>query len=188
MRQLDAARGTEFDRLYLQGMIPHHEGALAMVAQLYASPAAASNRTSPGSPTTLTRVNASRLPACKLCCTRSPPVNPDDALIARLFGSVTAVSPPRHRRPLTLPARGPCARRTPPTRAPTSRPDSTTPASPRKDWSSSRTATKPTCSMPDTPVGLTYANSDLAFGGTLRLSGQFQRLRDLGYRESAAIR
>lgn len=38
MRQLDAAHGTEFDRLYLQGMIPHHEGALAMVAHLYASP------------------------------------------------------------------------------------------------------------------------------------------------------
>jgi uncharacterized protein (DUF305 family) len=38
MRQLDAAHGTEFDRLYLQGMIPHHEGALRMVAQLYASP------------------------------------------------------------------------------------------------------------------------------------------------------
>jgi uncharacterized protein (DUF305 family) len=37
MRQLAAARGTEFDRLYLQGMIPHHEGALAMVAQLLAS-------------------------------------------------------------------------------------------------------------------------------------------------------
>ncbi len=38
MRQLDAARGTEFDRLYLQGMIPHHEGALKMVAQLFATP------------------------------------------------------------------------------------------------------------------------------------------------------
>jgi uncharacterized protein (DUF305 family) len=38
MRQLDAAHGTEFDRLYLQGMIPHHEGALMMVAHLYASP------------------------------------------------------------------------------------------------------------------------------------------------------
>jgi uncharacterized protein (DUF305 family) len=38
MRQLDAAHGTEFDRLYLSGMIPHHEGALMMVAHLYASP------------------------------------------------------------------------------------------------------------------------------------------------------
>jgi uncharacterized protein (DUF305 family) len=39
MRQLDAAHGTEFDRLYLEGMIPHHEGALTMVAHLFASPA-----------------------------------------------------------------------------------------------------------------------------------------------------
>ncbi len=39
MRQLDAAHGAEFDRLYLSGMIPHHEGALTMVAHLYASPA-----------------------------------------------------------------------------------------------------------------------------------------------------
>jgi len=38
MRQLDQARDTTFDRLYLQGMITHHEGALAMVAQLYAAP------------------------------------------------------------------------------------------------------------------------------------------------------
>jgi len=40
MRQLDAAHDTEFDRLYLQGMIGHHEGALTMVAHLYASPGA----------------------------------------------------------------------------------------------------------------------------------------------------
>jgi uncharacterized protein (DUF305 family) len=38
MRQLDAARGAEFDRLYLQGMIAHHEGALAMVAHLFETP------------------------------------------------------------------------------------------------------------------------------------------------------
>ena len=38
MRQLDAARDTTFDRLYLTGMIGHHEGALTMVADLFATP------------------------------------------------------------------------------------------------------------------------------------------------------
>lgn len=38
MRQLDAAHGTEFDRLFLTGMIKHHQGALAMVAALFATP------------------------------------------------------------------------------------------------------------------------------------------------------
>jgi uncharacterized protein (DUF305 family) len=38
MRQLDAARDTTFDRLYLTGMIRHHEGALDMVASLFATP------------------------------------------------------------------------------------------------------------------------------------------------------
>lgn len=38
MRQLDAARDTAFDRLYLTGMIKHHEGALAMVKTLFATP------------------------------------------------------------------------------------------------------------------------------------------------------
>jgi uncharacterized protein (DUF305 family) len=38
MRQLDAAHGAAFDRLYLQGMIKHHEGALSMVAALLATP------------------------------------------------------------------------------------------------------------------------------------------------------
>lgn len=40
MRALDAARGTAFDSLYLTGMIKHHQGALAMVATLYATPGA----------------------------------------------------------------------------------------------------------------------------------------------------
>jgi uncharacterized protein (DUF305 family) len=35
MKQLDAARGTEFDRLFLTFMIQHHKGAVAMVAQLF---------------------------------------------------------------------------------------------------------------------------------------------------------
>jgi uncharacterized protein (DUF305 family) len=38
MRALDAARGTAFDRLYLTGMIKHHQGAIAMVAELFATP------------------------------------------------------------------------------------------------------------------------------------------------------
>ena len=41
MAQLDAARGREFDRLFLKGMIQHHQGALTMVAQLLAAPGAA---------------------------------------------------------------------------------------------------------------------------------------------------
>lgn len=41
MRQLDAARDSTFDHLYLTGMIRHHEGALDMVAQLFATPGAA---------------------------------------------------------------------------------------------------------------------------------------------------
>jgi uncharacterized protein (DUF305 family) len=35
MRQLDQARGAEFDRLFLTFMIQHHRGALAMVKELF---------------------------------------------------------------------------------------------------------------------------------------------------------
>jgi len=41
MRRLADARGAEFDRLFLEGMIAHHEGALAMVAELMKLPGAA---------------------------------------------------------------------------------------------------------------------------------------------------
>lgn len=41
LAQLEAARGTEFDRLFLTLMIQHHEGALAMVEELFATPRAA---------------------------------------------------------------------------------------------------------------------------------------------------
>jgi uncharacterized protein (DUF305 family) len=37
MRQLDAARGEEFDRLFLTYMIQHHGGAVAMASELFAS-------------------------------------------------------------------------------------------------------------------------------------------------------
>ena len=41
LAQLDAARGVEFDRQFLRLMIQHHEGALKMVADLFATPRAA---------------------------------------------------------------------------------------------------------------------------------------------------
>lgn len=40
MRELEAARGTAFDKLYLTDMIGHHEGALQMVATLFHTPGA----------------------------------------------------------------------------------------------------------------------------------------------------
>ena len=40
MKALDAARGTAFDTLFLRGMIQHHQGAITMVQQLFASPGA----------------------------------------------------------------------------------------------------------------------------------------------------
>jgi uncharacterized protein (DUF305 family) len=41
MAQLDAARGREFDRLFLTLMIRHHQGAITMVEQLISAPGAA---------------------------------------------------------------------------------------------------------------------------------------------------
>lgn len=40
MDRLAQARGAEFDRLFLEGMIKHHDGALVMVQQLFESPGA----------------------------------------------------------------------------------------------------------------------------------------------------
>ena len=37
LTRLDAARGADFDRLFLRFMIQHHEGAIAMVDQLHGS-------------------------------------------------------------------------------------------------------------------------------------------------------
>jgi uncharacterized protein (DUF305 family) len=41
LARLDAARGPAFDRLFLEFMIRHHQGALTMVEQLLATPGAA---------------------------------------------------------------------------------------------------------------------------------------------------
>ena len=43
MAQLDAARGPEFDRLFLTFMIQHHRGAITMVDQLFDTYGAAQN-------------------------------------------------------------------------------------------------------------------------------------------------
>jgi uncharacterized protein (DUF305 family) len=40
MEQLAAAKGTEFDRLFLEGMMKHHGGAITMVNELFATPGA----------------------------------------------------------------------------------------------------------------------------------------------------
>ena len=40
MAQLAAARGTAFDKLFLEYMIKHHQGALVMVRELFATPGA----------------------------------------------------------------------------------------------------------------------------------------------------
>jgi uncharacterized protein (DUF305 family) len=45
MKQLDAARGPEFDRLFLTYMIQHHKGAVSMVNDLFATNGAAQDQT-----------------------------------------------------------------------------------------------------------------------------------------------
>ena len=45
MRQLDQARGPEFDRLFLTFMIRHHKGAVSMVQDLFASKGAGQDET-----------------------------------------------------------------------------------------------------------------------------------------------
>lgn len=43
MRQLDEARGAEWDRLFLRYMIQHHEGAVTMVTELFSTDGAAND-------------------------------------------------------------------------------------------------------------------------------------------------
>jgi uncharacterized protein (DUF305 family) len=45
MRELDAARGREFDRLFLTYMIQHHRGATSMVTELFGSYGAGQDET-----------------------------------------------------------------------------------------------------------------------------------------------
>ena len=45
MKQLEEAKGAEFDRLFLTFMIQHHRGAIGMVKELFATPGAAQDLT-----------------------------------------------------------------------------------------------------------------------------------------------
>jgi uncharacterized protein (DUF305 family) len=45
LKQLDASRGADFDRLFLQAMIRHHQGAITMVDELEAAPGARQDET-----------------------------------------------------------------------------------------------------------------------------------------------
>ena len=45
MKELDAARGMEFDRLFLTFMIQHHRGAVAMVQELFSHNGAGQDQT-----------------------------------------------------------------------------------------------------------------------------------------------
>ena len=45
LKQLDQARGAEFDRLFLSFMIQHHQGAVTMVKELFSSQGAALDNT-----------------------------------------------------------------------------------------------------------------------------------------------
>jgi uncharacterized protein (DUF305 family) len=45
MKQLDAARGPEFDRLFLTFMMQHHRGAVSMVKDLFATYGAGQDET-----------------------------------------------------------------------------------------------------------------------------------------------
>jgi uncharacterized protein (DUF305 family) len=45
MRELDQARGSDFDRLFLTYMIQHHKGAVTMVHELFGTQGAAREET-----------------------------------------------------------------------------------------------------------------------------------------------
>lgn len=45
IKELDAARGEKFDELFLTFMIQHHEGAVSMVTELFATPGAGQDET-----------------------------------------------------------------------------------------------------------------------------------------------
>ena len=67
MKQLDAARGPDFDRLFLTVMIQHHKGAVSMVKTCSRRTAPARTNSSSSSRPTSTSIRPPRSRACSRC-------------------------------------------------------------------------------------------------------------------------
>ena len=67
MARLAEAHGPAFDRLFLEGMIKHHAGALTMVKDLFATPGAARTRRSLPSRPMWTPISGWRSTGCARC-------------------------------------------------------------------------------------------------------------------------
>ena len=73
MKQLDAARGTEFDRLFLTFMIQHHRGAVTMVQELFDATGAGAGRAGvQDRRQTSTSIRRRRSHACRRCSLALP--------------------------------------------------------------------------------------------------------------------
>ena len=70
MKELDAARGEEFDRLFLTFMIQHHKGAVSMVKDLFAAHGAGQDETFSSSHRMSRSIRQPRSTACMRCCSR----------------------------------------------------------------------------------------------------------------------
>ena len=67
MKQLDAARGKEFDRLFLTFMLQHHRGAVTMVKELSTRTEPHRTRSCSSSHPTSTSISRPRSRACNEC-------------------------------------------------------------------------------------------------------------------------
>ena len=97
MRQLEAAHGTEFDRLYLQGMIPHHEGALRMVAQLFATPGGGQQSDISGFANDIDAGQRAEIARMQALLHRSPGGNPEEVSVHVCPGIRRPLVPPLRR-------------------------------------------------------------------------------------------
>ena len=71
MKELEAAKGEEFDRLFLRFMIQHHHGAVPMVKELLGKRGAARMKLFSSSPPTSMSIRRPRSNGCSRCCSPS---------------------------------------------------------------------------------------------------------------------